>query len=308
MTLQLAPLTSSILSLAWLGEPGITYTIQVSGDMSTWETLPHVVAGSGSEESYFIDLLQQHVFVRLQFDGDGDTDDNALPDYWEWQNFGYIGTDPDADPDLDGLSTYAEWLQQTDPLDYYNGEWPLIHVTSGRQWLVPAGNISSNGVSLSLQKPSGEPWAHAPVTLSLDNGAQRIVRVDSKTSTQYATLLVWTDSLGRINPGIESVHVLASEAPGDIDELVIRAGQSDAAIMIHSIGESFGPPPRDLRRQFNSSGQQTFTWKGDPGTAGSFIIEQMNGDGQWSRVVQIAVSDLSPPDPLYGTYQLTIAQ
>jgi hypothetical protein len=45
-----------------------------------------------------------------------DTDGNGLPDWWELQYFGHLtGTDPNADPDHDGMSNLAEWIAGTNP-------------------------------------------------------------------------------------------------------------------------------------------------------------------------------------------------
>ena len=50
------------------------------------------------------------------------TDGTGMSDGWEWQNFGHIGVDPNADPDGDGLSNYQEFMGGTNPNvpDNYN--------------------------------------------------------------------------------------------------------------------------------------------------------------------------------------------
>jgi hypothetical protein len=55
-----------------------------------------------------------------------DSDHNGLPDAWERQNFGHLGVDPNADPDHDGMSNYAEYLAGTDP----NNGADYLHITS----------------------------------------------------------------------------------------------------------------------------------------------------------------------------------
>lgn len=53
---------------------------------------------------------------RLNLQRIVDTDGNGLPDWWEQDYFGHLtGTDPNADPDHDGMNNRAEWIAGTDP-------------------------------------------------------------------------------------------------------------------------------------------------------------------------------------------------
>ena len=53
---------------------------------------------------------------RLDLQRMVDTDGNGLPDWWELEYFGHLtGTDPNADPDHDGMSNLAEWIAGTNP-------------------------------------------------------------------------------------------------------------------------------------------------------------------------------------------------
>jgi hypothetical protein len=47
-----------------------------------------------------------------------DIDVNGLCDSWELQYLGYIGVDPDDDPDKDGMSNRDEYRTGTNPLDH----------------------------------------------------------------------------------------------------------------------------------------------------------------------------------------------
>ena len=46
-----------------------------------------------------------------------DTYGIGIPDWWQLEHFGYVGIDPNADPDHDGMSNFAEFLAGTDPND-----------------------------------------------------------------------------------------------------------------------------------------------------------------------------------------------
>ncbi|HKI68724.1 MAG TPA: S8 family serine peptidase, partial [Verrucomicrobiae bacterium] len=85
---------------------------------------------------------------RLDLQRVVDTDGNGLPDWWELQYFGHLtGTDPNADPDHDGMSNLAEWLAGTDPTN---------RASNLRLTLVAATNI--NSVVLSWPSVAGKTY------------------------------------------------------------------------------------------------------------------------------------------------------
>ena len=51
----------------------------------------------------------------VNFEISEDTDDDGLPDWWEWLNFGHLDEDAEGDSDDDGLSNLLEYLLGTDP-------------------------------------------------------------------------------------------------------------------------------------------------------------------------------------------------
>jgi hypothetical protein len=85
---------------------------------------------------------------RLNLQRIVDTDSNGLPDWWELQYFGHLtGTDPNADPDHDGMNNLAEWIAGTNPTNA---------ASCLRAAVVSATN--SNGVVVSWSSVAGKTY------------------------------------------------------------------------------------------------------------------------------------------------------
>jgi len=307
MTPALTPLSALLLALSWPAAPGITYTIQTSADLEIWETLPFVISGDGSFESHSIEMTESVVFARLQFSADGDTDGNGLPDLWEWTYFGHLNVDPNADPDEDDVSTYFEWLDLTDPRDFFNGEFPVIRISSGDQWFVRAGEVSTQMVSVSVSHPSGEPWADAPLDLFFESGYAGIISDTDSPELALSSTRRWTDSLGRLNPDSSPINLLGPAPANQSETFRIAAGHTSKTLFIRSIGSDMGPPPRRLNKEVMANGDLFFSWTGSAEGANGFFIEEQNVSGNWIQIARLEPSEYPSPDPTTGEYSLLLA-
>lgn len=91
---------------------------------------------------------QVHTGGRLNLQRTVDTDGNGLPDWWEFRYFGHLtGTDPNADPDHDGMNNLAEWIAGTNPTNAAS----VLRLT-----LVSATN--ANNVVLSWPSVAGKNY------------------------------------------------------------------------------------------------------------------------------------------------------
>ena len=107
-----------------------------------------------------------------------DSDHNGLPDAWERQNFGFIGVDPNADPDHDGVSSRQEYLAGTDPnngLDY-------LHITR-----IQRGSASDTNYVTLL-------WSGVP---------SRFYAIQRRSTLDPAT--PWTETFTLPWPGVNNV-------------------------------------------------------------------------------------------------------
>jgi hypothetical protein len=308
MSPALTALNGFLLALNWTGEPGMTYTVQLSPDLVHWESLPYVLTGDGGELSLTVAAAPPLAFSRLRASAEGDTNGNGLPDLWEWLHFGRLDVDPQADPDGDGLSNYAEWLAGTDPLDAFNGERPVIRMASGREWRVPAGGQSLNAVALTLLRASGEPWPDAPVRLRMESGGESLLQAGDEPEAAVHEVIAYTDALGRIQPDPHAIHYLATLPAGADDRLLIEAGAASAAIRVRVLPEGASlAPPRELRRHSPGAEDEAFSWRGDPSGAEEFLIEELSVAGDWIQIVRLSASALPSPDPATGSYRVTVA-
>jgi hypothetical protein len=303
MNATLTALNGFLLALTWHAEQGITYTVQTSGDLINWMSLPMVFSSEGIQ-TLALEALPSPVFARLRYASDGDTNDNGLPDLWEWQQFGYIDVDASGDPDEDGMSTYTEWINGTDPQDFFNGAKPQIHLSCGTDWIVPANEVSVQSVSLVLQDSAGVPLPDAPVHLRLQSASSGILQQGDPLSSAVSEVIAYTDSLGRIHPASHAIHYVATATRIQEEVLIIEAGNDSAEIRIHVVPGQINGPPRRLKQETIDGGTVLYTWTGSASDARRFTVEQQDSSGEWSLLVELAAQDIPNPDAATGEYSL----
>ena len=112
---KLIALGNNNYEFTWWARAGISYLVEVSDDLKTWNYLDGVFLGQGgvSAPVYFNNFSGDRLFVRLNMDPFGtDSDLDGLSDAWEVQH----GTNPRLkDTDGDGILDGAELTDGTDP-------------------------------------------------------------------------------------------------------------------------------------------------------------------------------------------------
>ncbi|MBN1675890.1 MAG: chitobiase/beta-hexosaminidase C-terminal domain-containing protein [Kiritimatiellae bacterium] len=135
--------SGSDLVVSWLavqaagtGYSGMTrrYTLEKADDPGAWSPVAGYsnILASGQTVVYSNALVSAARWYRCRIwleDGpsvaevfavavnDLDADADGLPDWWEGQHFGGMDTEPQADPDGDGLDNLGEYVCGTDPTD-----------------------------------------------------------------------------------------------------------------------------------------------------------------------------------------------
>jgi hypothetical protein len=95
-----------------------------------------------------------------------DTNGNGMDDRWEIERFGDLNQGANDDFDGDGVSNLQEFLQGTDPTDYFNGTTPLIEIVSGNNQFGEAGTIAPHPLKVRVKSANGLLAPNAPVTFA----------------------------------------------------------------------------------------------------------------------------------------------
>ncbi|NDV61073.1 hypothetical protein G0Q06_01275 [Puniceicoccales bacterium CK1056] len=98
---------------------------------SPFETAP----GTAGGYRILVGLIEV-MYPSLPLDPNADLDGNGLPDWWELENFGHIGVDPDDDPDKDRATNKMEMLAKTDPNDPASVFRPAVYL-DGTDLILP---------------------------------------------------------------------------------------------------------------------------------------------------------------------------
>jgi len=135
-----------------------------------------------------------------------DSDFDGLPDWWEIQYFGNCAQSGAGDFDGDGLSNLQEYLNGSNPTDYYNGVLPLVTITGGNNQSGMPNTILPFPLTISVTATNGTPLTNAPITFAVSQGSAQIAVATNGTFSSSTNLL--TDPTGHASVFVRLSSVL----------------------------------------------------------------------------------------------------
>ena len=285
---------------SWWGQPGRTYFLQHSDDLSAWEYLPLIESGANAPLGWGFTSNASKFFLRLRysdiptsdpfnddFDGDkisnnnelvlgtdpllaADTDANGLPDDWERFYFGHTGVDPNATAPGGGMTNLQHFQLGSNP----NNAPPPPTITAGTATLDQSAD--------TLLYPADD--SH----LLLQNGNFSVTSLGSDDWNTFSGITGWTAISGSLIE-LQQIEVNTTAGAGQYCEL-----DSHWPTENHNVASDHGIQQTanlsrghyllifDYRGRY--AGADSFTVKLQAGTAAPVLLAAKNGAAtEWKR-------------------------
>lgn len=199
----------------------------------------------------------------------------ALPSEWQVLNFGSLGIDTEGDPDLDGETNFEEFLNGTDPNDYFNGVIPRLTLLGEGDVRLAPDTI----FSLKVQVNGGS--ANAPISASIRSGSAFLMETPTSAPTNQLAL----STLNDCDQGyFAEVFVRLPNNIAEVCEVAFTAGgvSRTASLVTTAItADPQLPPPSAVTLVPTSGSTATLTWSLSLPTSATTIQFSIDGGATW---------------------------
>ena len=199
---------------------------------------------------------------------------------------------PDDDYDGDGISNYQEYLDESDPVDFFNGETPVLSIWWGDGQVGPPQEFLDQSLYVKVQNTQGAGYSNAPVQFDVVGGHAGLSTSRSTSDLQSRRLLRTLTSGAQVDfytPALES-------GTSDTTVTVSLPGGQSVSFAITTTTDATLTPPHDFTKVENNDGTTTYTWRSNHGTGDFFVErEQPFHSGNWVPLFSVAYSSLAAP-------------
>ena len=199
-----------------------------------------------------------------------DANQNNIPDWWELKYVRSLFANLDEDSDGDGVSNRREYLNGTDPTDYFNGKVPVLSLDSGDGQVGKPGEWTALPLTVLIRNSANVALGNAPVTFTLTSSQGGGLASSRASGALVASKIsVRTDSSGRA-----SAYFIYPSSSGVVSSMAGKAG---------SLGFSARSSAPLSAPTFVSAipgkGSVTISWNPVPG-ATSYRVKRSTTPGQ----------------------------
>lgn len=185
---------------------------------------------------------------------------------------------PGGDYDGDGRSNLGEYLDGTDPTDFFNGEPAIIRALAGdAQTAVPSSLLNSY-LSVSVADSTGAEIAGAPVRFVVDDGHNGLAAKFNDASRSSELVIV--SSISGSFVAFETGSSLSNNP-----SLITASIPNGQSLQFAAYTVSAEAKARQGIEAFNEidnqDGTTTYTWTAGPAPGDFFKLQQRRTDGTW---------------------------
>lgn len=212
---------------------------------------------------------------------------------------------PGDDYDGDGRSNLREYLDGTDPADFFNGTPAYLYALSGDSQTATPGTLMADSLNVSVANRNGAELPGAPVRFTANGGYNGLVPAPGSPDREHSIRLIHPSTSG---------SSVGFEAPASVGTSTVTAslpnGQS-LTFTLYTVDAQ--AKARQGVTNFNSvdngDGTFTYTWQAGPAAGDFFKLQSQRGDGTWNVFYETTYgSPELPLAPGQTTFSLTITK
>ena len=276
------PFYDRLLAVGYFGPPIIVTgtTPVITG------TYPWIGPGMVANDYAMANIGQ--VKNLFSFDVTYSSGTNGLPDWWANKYFPGQTVDSGSAVAWSGgqVTILQAYQNGWNPIDFYNGQAPMLSVVSGNSQIGPPGGYVPMPLVVSVTDANGNGITGAPVTFQVASGGGYVQAPGAPQASGSATVLA-------NGSGQAQVYFLLSSSSNNTSQIDVTTGtgvppqEVEFSASSDNGGGQIASPfaPSNCIGSVNADGSLNLSWTNNTnGIENYILVEQQQSDGSWKAV------------------------